>query len=109
MQYNYHKNNVPPGPPVTPNNTFGGVKHVYIIAVVAVLFIALVVLFFSLTYNPSTRAKPLEITKSPATNIVTSSSKPQNYFKKNRKQMPDIPVTLSSIKLLNNSNEIDLT
>ncbi|MBT4884686.1 MAG: hypothetical protein HON55_00865 [Legionellales bacterium] len=102
MPYSYRNNNTPPGSPLPQNNTIGGVKQVYVVAVGAVLFIAFVVLFFIFTSGASA-TKPLIIKKATPTISIASQSSTVNL----RQKMPNIPVELSSIKLRTNSNEID--
>lgn len=104
MQYNYHKSPPPPpqGAPIPPNNSYGGVKQVYILAITAVVFVVLVVLFFTLTSSTSSKPAALDMKASTISKKTKISRLSQTH------KAPNIPVDVSSIKLIDDNDDFEL-
>jgi len=102
VPYSYRNNNTPPQPPLPQNNTIGGVRQVYVVAVGAALFIAFVVLFFIFTSSASA-TKPLTIKKTTPVVSIAAQTPTVNL----RKKMPNTPVELSSLKFVSSSENLD--
>lgn len=100
MPYSYRKQDVSPEPIVPPAGSVGAIKQSYIVVVGALLFIAFVILFFFLT-RQSYVTQPVTI--KPATMQQASAVVDSQTLSK-RRVMPDVPVTVSSVKLTTNNN-----
>ena len=99
MPYSYRKQDVSPDP--SPTLSVGAIKQSYLVVVGALLFIAFVVTFFFLTGKSQVTQA---VTIKPAVTIekATASTQPASVSK--RHVMPDVPVTVTSVKLTTDNN-----
>lgn len=95
MPYSYKKQDVPTEPRSLPIGSLGAIKQSYLVVAGALLFVTFVVLFFFLT-GKSGVTQPVSLKPASVQPTTVIANKQNNSISR---VMPDIPVTLSNVKL----------